>query len=157
MWLFARSPVDKAVQEVVERVIESISGKYIRTVDEIKSALDLSDQVARLKIEKSQIEESHQRREREIEHKLGLEKKRQETELELAKREATIKAEEKFLEQKKELFTTEMTFTRKRMEEEVGYLKDMVGQVLERLPSAEIIATINSGNKKETRHRDVSR
>jgi hypothetical protein len=40
-------------------------------------------------------------------------------------------------------FAKQMEFQQKRFEEEVGYLKDLMKEVIGRLPSAEIIANFS--------------
>ena len=108
--------------------------------------LELKANVEDLEISKGRKKEEFDKREREIEHKVGLEKKRQEFEIQQAKREATVSIKEENLKADKERFEEQMTFHEERFKEEVGYLKKMVGQVLERLPSAEIYASLGGGD-----------
>lgn len=149
MWVLGGGKLEREAKDFYRRIVldtDNDLGKLFHSTIHLKN---LQEQISKLEIEKSQIEEKHQKREREIEHKLGLEKQRQEQDLDIAKRKATIDAEEKFLVQKKDLFTTEMNFTRDRMTTEVEYLKGMVGQVLERLPDARVIASF--GDKEKTK------
>jgi hypothetical protein len=44
-------------------------------------------------------------------------------------------------------FEEQMKFQNDRFTQEVGYLKDMLGQMMKRLPSAEIVAEFSNGAK----------
>lgn len=112
-------------------------------------ALDLDkarDELSKTRASKTEIEatyktreaalsEKYDRREREIEHMLGLERKRTEFELATAKREAMLTVREENLKVDRARFEERMTFHDKRFTEEVGYLKDMIGTLAERLPT----------------------
>jgi len=69
---------------------------------------------------------------------VGLERKRQEFEIEQAKRETTVAVREENLKADKDRFAEQLKFHEDRFATEVGYLKDMMGQLMERLPTAEI-------------------
>ena len=119
------------------------------TQKEFGSIEELKKEVARLTIEKDQKQEEWSRREREVEHKVGPERKRQEFEIEQARRETSLKVREENLTADKERFKAEMEFQRKHLEGEIGALRELVGKMLERLPSAEIVATLtNNGGRK---------
>lgn len=105
-------------------------------------ATNLRKEIVRLEIERDKKQEEWDRREREIEHKVGLERKRQEFEIEQSKREAAVAVKEANLEADKQRFKDEMDFQRKHLESEIGALRDMVGQLLKALPTAEIIANV---------------
>ncbi|KKK93068.1 hypothetical protein LCGC14_2696590, partial [marine sediment metagenome] len=89
--------------------------------------------------------EDRAKKDREIEHKVGLERTRQKFEGEQAKREAIVTVREENLTADRTRFEEQMKFQQDRFTEEVKYLKEMVGQVLKRLPTAEIIAEVKSG------------
>lgn len=121
----------------------------------LKREVDLSDEVVRLKteisdlkIDKGRREEKHAADERELRHMIGLEKKRQEFEVTAAKRESIVAVREENLAADKQRFADEMKFQRERFTEEVGYLKSMVGEVLERLPSVNVALEGTAGRKK---------
>ena len=109
---------------------------------------EMRAELAKLTIERDRKQEEWDRREREIEHKVGLERKRQEFEIQQARRETVLGVREENLAAEKERFKGEMDFQRKRLEEEVGSLRELVAEMLKRLPSAEIYAQIG-GEKKE--------
>lgn len=124
------------------------------SLEGIKSVADLSDrvkalrkQVDDLEIEKSKRTEEFERRERDIDHKVGLERKRQEFEIDAAKRETTVALREENLANDKKRFEEQMAFHEKRFTEEVGYLKDMLGQVIDRMPTAKFTGDLTPGRK----------
>lgn len=98
------------------------------------SVIRLKTEIEDLRISKGRIEEENAKEKRELTHMIGLEKKRQEQELEAGKRDAILTVREENLEADKDRFEEQMEFSRKRFEQEVGYLKDLMGQILERLP-----------------------
>lgn len=124
-----------ALRTTVERAVVAVQ-KEFGTIE------DLKREVARLEIERAKKQEEWDRREREVEHKVGLERKRQEFEITQAKRETTLSVREENLAADKERFKAEMDFQRKHLESEIGSLRELVAKLLERLPSAEIYAEI---------------
>jgi len=95
----------------------------------------LKTKITDLEIQRAQKQEEWDRGDRELRHMVGLERKRQETERELATREAVAKVREENLAADKTRFAEEMKFQRERFEKEVSYLKDMMGDILARLPN----------------------
>lgn len=134
----------KLADQIVN-LLERVQSEANNKLDKIKDYLDLTKEVDKLReslnvmtIEKSQINEKYEKREREIEHKLGLERLRQETELKLGLREQTVKIREENLTADRDRFTKEMAFVTQRFEQETGYLKDMIKPLLEALPKMTI-------------------
>lgn len=132
--------------DLLDRV-ESLTVELVKLEAQIegsRQALELADQAAelreeisRLNIQRSEIEEKHARERREIDHKLGLQRARQEQELELGIREAQLQAKEENL-----------AADQRRFEESVKFIKDetanqrkLLEEVLKRLPTV----TINGG------------
>jgi len=118
----------------------------------VTKEVELSEQIVKLKTEisdltinKSKLNEEHQKQERELRHMIGLEKKRQEFEIDQAKREVTTKVKEENLAADKKRFEEQLKFHNDRFEKEVGYLKDLMGQVLLRLPN--VTASIEKKGK----------
>lgn len=110
--------------------------------------IELRKQLATLEAEKSNIEEGFNRKEREIEHKTGLlrseieaEQRQAAKDFELKVQEAKLAAREVGIQEREKAFTEKMTFIEKRFTDEVGYLKEMVKEMSDRLPSAAILAT----------------
>lgn len=124
-----RAKVLKALEEILKKAIEPTEEAMRR----YPTLTALKEEIETLKIEKGRREEEFQRREREVEHKVGLERKRQEFEVSSAKREATLSVREENLKADRARFEEQMKFHDKRFTEEVGYLKGMLEQVLGRL------------------------
>lgn len=95
----------------------------------------LKTQISDLEIAKSKIKETHEREERELKHMVGLEKKRQEFEIDKAKKEVSIQIREENLKAQTERFEENLKFNTERFEKMETYLKDMFSDVLERLPN----------------------
>ena len=131
-----RSILTKALSDT-----ETLIGRLKSSFDVAKHIADLKEQLETLRIEKSRKEEEFARKEREVEHKVGLERKRQEFEIAQAKREATVTVREENLAADRKRFEEQLAFHEKRFTDEVKYLKEMVGQVLERLPAVTVGVT----------------
>lgn len=129
--LFGNNSINKAVKKAIDEA----------TAD-VQTISDLKKEIATLTIERDKRTEEFARKERDIEHKVGLERKRQEFEVEQARREASVKIREENLAADKERFKNEMDFQRKHLEGEITSLRELVGEMLKRLPSAEIVAKI---------------
>lgn len=145
-----RTELSKVITSLKEEISELRGERKAR-----EKELGLTDDVIRLKTEiedlriaKSRLTEEHQREKRELTHMIGLEKRRQEVELAQGKREATLSVREENLAADRERFEEQMEFTRERFEKEVGYLKDLMGEVLERLPTVTVDKTIDSGTSR---------
>lgn len=143
-----------AIAEAVRGVIEDAEKKFTSTFGDIKTVSELTakivtlrNDISKLSIEKAQKEEEFQKKEREIEHKVGLERKRQEFEIEAAKREALVSVREENLKADRQRFTDEMKFQNDRFTQEVGYLKDMIKQVLDRVPNVSAKLHMEGGKK----------
>lgn len=120
--------------------------------DAVREEVTLADRVKRLQkdvsdleIQKDRLKEDHAREKREVEHMVGLERKRQEFEAEqamkavdVARTEATLAVREENLATDRARFESEMKFTRERFEAEVGYLKELMVEVLDRLPKVTV-------------------
>ena len=117
-------------QRLLEDLREHAVGLELAT-----SVLNLKRQINDLEIEKSKLREAHEREERELRHMIGLEKKRQEFEIEQSKRETKLTIQQENLAADKKRFEDQMKFHETRFTEEVGYLKEMISNVLERLPN----------------------
>lgn len=144
----------RSFEKAVERLAEDASSRVNEELKGIRTLTDLSTKVKeqrealeKLTIEKGRKEEEFARREREIEHKVGLERKRQEFELESGKQEAVLTVREENLTADKKRFEEQMQFQEERFTKEVGYLKDMLGQIIQRLPSAEFTADLTPAKR----------
>jgi hypothetical protein len=102
----------------------------------------LRKQIADLEIRRDKITEDHEREKREVKHMVGLERKRQEFEIDQARRETTVTVREENLAADRKRFEEQMKFTTERFQAEVGYLKDLMGEVLDRLPTVTVDKTV---------------
>jgi len=144
IFVWGNNSLEEVVSKAVERLNEDAK---IQAKDYLKATATLTDlrkQIATLEIERDKKQEEFDRREREVEHKVGLERKRQEFEITQSKREATVQVKEENLTTDKARFKSEMDFQRTHLEAEVKSLRELVTEMLKRLPSAEIFTTIGS-------------
>jgi len=144
--------LEDSVRVTVEAVLNRVLSDTQTTLGKIRSSFDVEAQIAKLrealetlKIEKDRKDEDFARKEREIEHKVGLEQKRQEFEISQAKREATVTIREENLKAERERFEAQMKFYEEQAEKRAKALEEIIKPLLKALPSAEIIATV--GNK----------
>jgi DNA repair exonuclease SbcCD ATPase subunit len=105
----------------------------------------LQEQISRLEIDKAKIVEENARDKREVTHMVGLERKRQEFEAEQARKEiataraqAVLEVREENLAQERKAFEEHMRFQNDRFTAEVGYLKELMGDILDRLPTVTV-------------------
>ncbi len=117
--------------------------------DAYREDLDLATDVVRLKreltnleIEKDRVTEQHKRERRDVEHMVGLEKKRQAFEIDSAKRDTSLTIREENLAADRDRFEQQMDFMSKRFDTEVSYLKELMTDVLKRLPNVEVNKTV---------------
>lgn len=138
-------------EDAMSRVQEELKG--IRSVADLgQKVRQQREELETLKIEKARREEEYARKEREIEHKVGLERERQKVELENAKRDATLTVREENLKADRKRFEEQMKFQEERFTKEVGYLKDMLADIVKRLPTAEFTADLsNTANRRPAR------
>ena len=95
----------------------------------------LKRQISDLEIAKAKTEEAFAREERELRHMIGLEKKRQEFEIQSAKTETSLKVREENLSADRKRFDEQMEFNTERFEKMETYLKEMMSEILKRLPN----------------------
>jgi hypothetical protein len=129
----------------LSRQLAELEGRVAAKRDERDTVAELAamtKEKTQLEITLDRVREDHAREKREIEHMVGLHRKRVEFEIERARRETELEVREENLSADKARFEAEMKFTRDRMSEEVGYLKEMIGHVLERLPKVEVNKTL---------------
>lgn len=134
----------KKLSDDIERLTREVAAlrgekKAVTEVNELEARiLGLKKQVSDLEISKDKKQEEFDRRDRELTHMIGLEKKRQEVETKQAKQEATLAVREENLKAEKTQFEAQMAFREKRFDKEVEYLQGLMKQILERLPSVTV-------------------
>lgn len=160
MSLFKNDPLTEDLLKQTRELkveVEALRGRR----EAIKEELGLSDRVKRLMrevetltIEKNRQEEDQKRREREVEHKVGLERTRQEFEKEQARREAVVAVREENLEADRNRFEEQMKFTASRFEDEVGYLKEIMTEIMRRLPEISVTQRLSGVAGNGNGHED---
>ena len=148
----SKKPLEGAIRSIVaefgEQVTRDLQG--IRSVADLSSKVkELKEQVSALEIQKAKKEEEYARREREVEHKVGLERKRSEFEVTSAKREAVLSVREENLAADRKRFEEQIGFHEKRFTQEVGYLKELMTSIMQRLPDVTVSGELT--NKKRSR------
>lgn len=131
--------------EKVQKELASLKGEKKAVTESTKLAdeiVKLKKELVDLEIQKDRATETHDREKRDVEHMVGLERKRQEFEVVAAKREISISIREENLKADRERFEEQMQFMSQRMEKEVTYLQSIATQLMERLPSVEVNKTL---------------
>ena len=139
---------DRYVGQALQGIKADLS--KIKDVTSLKAQIQvLEDSVTDLTVQKSRKEEEFAKREREVEHMIGLEKSRHEFEVDKATQEAVLTVREENLATERKAFEDQMKFNTDRFEAEVKYQRELLQDVLKQLPSAEIIANIGGGGEKK--------
>lgn len=125
--------VSKEEQELIKRLRDLAPAGPLS-----EEVLNLKREIADLTIKRDQQKETHDREERELRHMIGLEKNRQQVEMEQAKREATLTVREENLKAQQERFEEQLKFNTARFEKMESYLKDMLTDILGRLPNVNV-------------------
>lgn len=121
----------------LEAKIESLT----KQSDNLAERNRLKGEVEDLKLEKARLVEENDRRIRETEHKVGLLKTKQDHDVEHARRMAQLEVREQNLDADRKRFEGEMKFQREHFEREATGIRDILGEVLKRLP--DVTATLN--------------
>ena len=131
--------VSKEEKELLKRLrdLQPISEATFLT----EQVLTLKKQIVDLEIAKSKVEEAHKTEERELRHMIGLEKKRQEVELVQAKKEVELTVREGNLKADQKRFEENLKFNTERFETMEKYLKEMMTDILSRLPNVNMEIT----------------
>lgn len=159
MGLFDRQTkqLDDAVLALQQEIADLKAERAAVTTerDAAKRVKSLQEQISRLEIDKGKIVEDNAREKREVTHMVGLERKRQEFEaeqarkgIETARAQAVLEVREENLKQEREAFEAHMKFQNDRFTAEVGYLKDLMGQILDRLPTVTVDRQITEKTSK---------
>lgn len=132
-------------RELLEEVRDALQDDEEVTDDEARGyteqIIDLKKKIADLEISQAKKQEDFDRRDRELTHMIGLEKKRQEVEVEQAKKEATLAVREANLAADRKRFEDTIATNKKALEDGFGYMRDVLGKVLDRLPTVTVNRT----------------
>ncbi len=122
-------------RELIQRLRAIGAGESVSVSGLSAEVLTLKQQIAQLNIDKSKIEEEHAREDRELRHMIGLEKRRQEVEIQQAKKDTELTVREGNLAAEKTRFEEQLKFNTERFSTMEKYLKDMLTDILKRLPN----------------------
>jgi hypothetical protein len=100
-------------------------------------------------IEWDREKEKWDREKREVEHMVGLQRKRGDFENEAAARDAKLTVREENLDADKKRFDEHVQFIEKRFAEQFKSLEKLTGQILERMPTTRQLITVGNGNGSE--------
>jgi len=99
---------------------------------------DLTDK----QIEYDREHERWEREKREVEHMVGLQRKRSEFEADAAGREAKLAVREENLTAQQKRFDEHVAFIEKRFDQQFASLEKLTGQILERMPTTKQLITV---------------
>lgn len=126
------------IGNIVRRTIKEITidteTKFEQMHAKFRTIESLEQEISRLKIEKSVKEEEFARKEREITHKLGLERIRQEQDAVNTKRSIELDIREKNISAEEKRFLDQAEFQRKHLEAQIANLNGLVEKVFESIP-----------------------
>jgi hypothetical protein len=143
----------RTIEELLEEVrglraelrkVKSAEAEHREQLGLVEESTELRKKIVDLEIKKDRLVEEHEREKREVKHMVGLERKRQEFEIDQAKRETTVTVREENLTADRKRFEEQMQFIQSRFEGEVGYLKGLMESILGRLPTVTVDRTIES-------------
>lgn len=103
-------------------------------VEAREAATELEKEIVQLEINRDRLVEDNARALREVEHKVGLERKRQEHEIDVAKRTTELEVREENLDHERDQFSKDMEFQQTHLKGEIERIERILGVVLERLP-----------------------
>lgn len=128
--------IEKLTREVAALRGEKKAITEARELEE--NVINLKKKVVELEIVRDKKQEEFDRRDRELTHMIGLEKKGQEVEIKQASEAARLTVREENLQGERKQFDKQMRFREDRFDGEVAYLKGLMEKVLERLPAVTI-------------------
>jgi hypothetical protein len=129
-----RNSLEKMVRMTIEHIYSDTENKFnkqLRLIDEIET---LKQKLETLRIEKARKDEEYNMREREVTHKLGLERIRQEQDAVNYKKEIELEIREGNLITSEKQFKDQMEFQRKQLQDQIIGLQSLVEKVFEKIP-----------------------
>lgn len=126
--------IEKIVRRTIKELTIEAEDKFTAFHTRFRTIESLENEISKLKIEKSVREEEFARKEREITHKLGLERMRQEQDLEFSKRTVELQVKEQTMTADEKRFKEQMEFERKHLEGQIKSLEVLVTKVFEKIP-----------------------
>jgi len=152
------------ISGIVKRTIKEITldteNKFEAMHSKFRTIESLEQEISRLKIDKSVREEEFARKEREITHKLGLERIRQEQDALVNKRNIELDIREKNISVEEKRFVEQIEFQRKHLEGQITSLNSLVEKVFEQIPKVsyetKTIKRITEGSEYGPQHKTSS-
>ena len=142
--MFGLDEETRGLRADIKALLESIGRLTIKR-DEVKQELGYTEQIVAFKkritdleIAEAKIKEGNAREDRELRHMIGLEKKRQEVDLEQATRDAVLTVREENLAAERKHFEETIASNKKALEDGFGYMREVLTQVLNRLPTVTV-------------------
>lgn len=126
--------IDKIVRKTVEQMTTDTENRFEQMHKKFRTIEALEQEISKLKIEKSVEEEKFARREREVTHKLGLERMRQEQDAVNSKKEMELNIREKNISAEEERFKKQMEFEREQLQNQINNLSILVQKVFDKIP-----------------------
>lgn len=138
MWLSKDDRLTLAELQDLKKVLKELKldrTLVTRELELSKEIVALKTQISDLEIQRAKLKEDHAKDDRELRHMIGLEKKRQEFEIAAAKKETTLIVREENLAADTKRFEDHLTFIQGRFLDETKYLKEILVDILARLPN----------------------
>lgn len=156
MGLFGTDPTSERFDALMEQLgdlkqsVAELQGERKATTrlrDMEREYADTKQRLTDLQIEFDREKERHEREKREVEHLVGLERKRSSFEREQGVAEAKVAVREENLAAERERFEDQMKFITSRFEKEIDQQKELMGEILARLPKIETMLRLTqNGN-----------
>ncbi len=139
--------IEKVAADLAEMKGDLKGTSSVRSLE--RKLTELKGQVADMEINKSRIEEDFARERREIEHHVGLERQRTEMEIEQARTSARLDVREENLEAERKLFEKHMEFYKEQMDSHIDDVKNLLNQVMTRIPTVTVDRRIRETTNQE--------
>lgn len=143
MYWSNKDPVsEKILAEIkdLSKKVATLQGERSALADKValdNEIVELTKKVAELGIKYDREKEKWDRERREVEHQVGLQRKRGEFETEAATRGAMLEVREENLAADKARFDEHVKFIEERFEQQFASLNELMGKFLERMPTTE--------------------
>lgn len=126
--------VKRIVQQTIQQLTMDTETKFEAMHKKFRTIESLEQEISKLKIEKSVKEEEFARHERDVTHKLGLERMRQEQDAEASKKLMQLEVREQNLSAEEKRFKDQLKFEREHLQDQIKNLNVLVEKVFEKLP-----------------------
>jgi chromosome segregation ATPase len=147
-----KDPVSEEILAEIQglkREVASLKGEreaFTDLVELEEQRQQLLKQVTDMEITHGKAKEEWDRERREVEHMVGLQRKRGEFESEAAVTEAKLAVREENLSAAKERFKEQMDFVEARFDQQFEALNSLMEKVFERMPTTRQLITVGTGN-----------